>query len=618
MSSGILDHEGEEQRPIQQTLWATLQKEANWKCLVLTLLIYGCLGAVTWCRLTEVTKVVFSVWLSPIKRTPIQTSPCGDGYVYVPVAFMAMLYLVYLVECWHCTARLRLETPKVDVAAVTERVRRLREARPLVWWKVVCYHYVRRKRQVTRYRHGDAYAATQVYYERVNSHAAGGCFVFAYCGVRDASRPLGGLSRHPVTRVRFSKGFAFANAEAAAEFEEQRARFFAEHERYDDYMEMREGLDLHGVPFREGLVACRDPDRPPWFARRFVFWLLSAALFSWPLRVLIEYNTATVHYQVTKLFGVNYLTPEVPAFSLAPSSPNDVSWVPCGGRSSRGSTVDSGDLERIIRENTALVPSYSEALLMDVGQEGPEGAASAAGAEEEDGEAGRGAGGEGRLLPRPPSLPAPSHPNRLTLFPRAEGGGGGGRRGSAARRARGSGGGLSGRRPFSRASFSSLAWSPSQAPRGPLFYPSPLAERSPADPFGGRTSTTPAEGDPPPYEEALGLSDPFHNTPTVAAITSRLRRSFTDTRDICRRLRDHQRRSCTEDADAAIFHEAVGGERASASGPAGRREGEEGEDNEEDSGDEEGGFWAEEESWRRRAGEGRCARHALITMETSL
>ncbi|XP_046382279.1 transmembrane protein 151A-like [Ischnura elegans] len=618
------------QRPIQQTLWATLQKEANWKCLVLTLLIYGCLGAVTWCRLTEVTKVVFSVWLSPIKRTPIQTSPCGDGYVYVPVAFMAMLYLVYLVECWHCTARLRLETPKVDIAAVTERVRRLREARPLVWWKVVCYHYVRRKRQVTRYRHGDAYAATQVYYERVNSHAAGGCFVFAYCGVRDASRPLGGLARHPVTRVRFSKGFAFANAEAAAEFEEQRARFFAEHERYDDYMEMREGLDLHGVPFREGMVACRDPDRPPWFARRFVFWLLSAALLSWPLRVLIEYNTATVHYQVTKLFGVNYLTPEVPAFSLVPSSPNDVSWAPCGGRSSRGSTVDSGDLERIIRENTALVPSYSEALLMDVAgqEEGGGGAAVATAsgggtAEEEEAEGGGrggGNGGEVRLLPRPPSLPTPSLPCRLTLFPRPEGGG---RRGSGGRRARGggAGGGLSGRRPYSRASFSSLAWSPSQAPRGPLFYPSPLAESSPADPFGGRTSTTPAEGDPPPYEEALGLSDPFHNVPTVAAITSRLRRSFTDTRDICRRLRDHQRRSCTEDADAAIFHEAVGrgGERSSTSGPAVSRGDVRGEDNE-DSGDEEdeGGFWAEEESWRRRAREGRCARHALITMETSL
>ncbi|KAG8222579.1 hypothetical protein J437_LFUL010422, partial [Ladona fulva] len=424
----------------------------------------------------------------------------------------------------------------------------------------------------------------QVYYERVNSHAAGGCFMFAYCGVRDASRPLGGLSRHPVTRLRFSKGFAFANAEAAAEFEEQRARFFAEHERYDDYMEMREGLDLHGVPFREGLVACPDPDRPPWFVRRLVFWLLSAALLSWPLRVLIEYNTATVHYQVTKLFGINYLTPEVPNFPLPPSSPNDAPWLPCGGRSSRGSTVDSGDLERIIRENTALVPSYSEALLMDVVQENHEGAAASGGADEEE-------PGEGRLLPRPPSLPTPSLPTRLTLFPRPES-----RRGSTGgpRRSR------SGyRRPFSRASTSSLAWSPSQAPRGQLFYPSPLAERSPADPFGGRTSTLPVEGDPPPYEEALGLSEPFP-APSMAALTSRLRRSFTDTRDICRRLRDFQRRSCTEDADAAIFHEATG-EGCSEERSRGAVRRDTVRDEEDESEDEER-LW--EEAGRRRPGEG--------------
>lgn len=51
-------------------------------------------------------------------------------------------------------------------------------------------------------------------------------------------------------------GFAFANVEAAAEFEDQRSRFFGEHERYDDYMEMKEGLDLSYLPhFKEYMVS---------------------------------------------------------------------------------------------------------------------------------------------------------------------------------------------------------------------------------------------------------------------------------------------------------------------------------------------------------------------------
>lgn len=82
----------------------------------------------------------------------------------------------------------------------------------VVRWKAVCYHYVRRKRQVTRYRNGDAYTSTQVYYERVNSHAAGTSFVFAYCGVRDISRKLMLQdAKGSITKIRFSKGNSFIN-----------------------------------------------------------------------------------------------------------------------------------------------------------------------------------------------------------------------------------------------------------------------------------------------------------------------------------------------------------------------------------------------------------------------
>ncbi|CAG2108830.1 unnamed protein product, partial [Medioppia subpectinata] len=49
-------------------------------------------------------------------------------------------------------------------------------------------------------------------------------------------------------------GFAFANIESANEFEEQRSNFFEDNERYDDYLEMREGLDLVGANFQEYMV----------------------------------------------------------------------------------------------------------------------------------------------------------------------------------------------------------------------------------------------------------------------------------------------------------------------------------------------------------------------------
>src|SRR5690348_17148351 len=42
-----------------------------------------------------------------------QVSPCEDGYVYIPIAFVIMLYLLYLVECWHSNARIQLSVDKV-------------------------------------------------------------------------------------------------------------------------------------------------------------------------------------------------------------------------------------------------------------------------------------------------------------------------------------------------------------------------------------------------------------------------------------------------------------------------------------------------------------------------
>lgn len=147
-------------------------------------------------------------------------------------------------------------------------------------------------------------------------------------------------------------------------------------------MEAREGMHLKNVDFREHILAFHDPAHQPWFSRHRVFWLASAFLLSWPLRVVSEYRTAYVHYHVEKLFGED----------------EDVG-VGGGGRGGRGDGVDGGtengvhpggtalngtsyraisrvntvdmtELEWHIRCNQQMVPSYSEALLMDLDMSG--------------------------------------------------------------------------------------------------------------------------------------------------------------------------------------------------------------------------------------------------------
>lgn len=116
-----------QQRPVPQTLCGVLQKEPGCKCLVLSVLIYGCLAAVTWCRCANVTKVRHFLCITEIQsehcirkfnnsihltvrklrkegtlsgncsqviinfsRYPIKSlrhvSPCDDSYMYILVS----------------------------------------------------------------------------------------------------------------------------------------------------------------------------------------------------------------------------------------------------------------------------------------------------------------------------------------------------------------------------------------------------------------------------------------------------------------------------------------------------------------------------------------------------
>ncbi|VDK64354.1 unnamed protein product [Anisakis simplex] len=75
--------------------------------------------------------------------------PCAQGYNFIPIAFGIMLYAVYIMECWHNRVKIS-KIKKVHHLEALEYIEKMREAAPIVWWKSICYHYVRRTRQVTR------------------------------------------------------------------------------------------------------------------------------------------------------------------------------------------------------------------------------------------------------------------------------------------------------------------------------------------------------------------------------------------------------------------------------------------------------------------------------------
>lgn len=83
--------------------------------------------------------------------------------------------------------------------------------------------------------------------------------------------------------------------------------------------------------------------------------------------MIAEYRTGYVHLQVCKLFGTNYLrwNKNLQTFLLFFSSVFSPSSINYTGPLTRASTMDSNELNLAYRQNYVVVPSYSEAILLD-------------------------------------------------------------------------------------------------------------------------------------------------------------------------------------------------------------------------------------------------------------
>ena len=119
-----------------------------------------------------------------------------------------ILYSLYLMECSYATDKIQLCTQNTtNIDQIKEKINKMKNSDPVIWWKATCYHYARRKRRTTQYRRGTYFVSTKVYQERMNSFTSSSSFNFSCCGVKDISNNLIlDQSSGPIIKFRFSKG----------------------------------------------------------------------------------------------------------------------------------------------------------------------------------------------------------------------------------------------------------------------------------------------------------------------------------------------------------------------------------------------------------------------------
>ncbi|KAI1296915.1 putative transmembrane protein [Halotydeus destructor] len=348
----------------RKTLVKCVRKDAHIKCALLTIMVASCMATIFWCHVSTMTRIVVNFGHRPmtIRQT---VSPCDNGYYYLPLVLWVSLYLLYIIECWRSASKFPFECP-LGIQDIGLELDKLRAALPVIWWKSVSYHYVQRTRQVTRIRSGIATAMTQVYYERINLPPVCGSFQYGACGVKDISKSLTNLSAFAAYRIKVTKGFAFANLQAATEFEDQRAHFFRGQDAVDDNIDMREGLDLIGCVSFSQLNFNVTRSSRSWLVSPAFYWTLSLLLLSWPARFIMEANICDLDYKVTKLFGCNYVrNGPLSHRSLGPGGGHQGALLAnCSLPPSYSQVLRADDRDKVARTKCCVPPSYSEAALM--------------------------------------------------------------------------------------------------------------------------------------------------------------------------------------------------------------------------------------------------------------
>ncbi|KAI2806180.1 hypothetical protein BLOT_005191, partial [Blomia tropicalis] len=104
--------------PRRQSLWQAITRNFHGRCLTLTVLICTCMLITFWCQVERINQLIIDLKILEYRLFAFgdeNDDACDESLSMLPIICMVMLYIGYLVECWHCTTRLVLvKLPFVD------------------------------------------------------------------------------------------------------------------------------------------------------------------------------------------------------------------------------------------------------------------------------------------------------------------------------------------------------------------------------------------------------------------------------------------------------------------------------------------------------------------------
>ena len=152
---------------------------------------------------------------------------------------MCMLWLFYTRE-WASSETIACLRHVCDARSIAQKLQRLQASRPIVEWKVECYHTVR----------SGGPSPAQKRTKRVVTHRAKKQYAYDECSDISLRVEDLRLEEHPLVTLRIEKGFGFGDAETQRHFEREKSEFKKKnntdrHQTFTESMRLSEAFDVH-------------------------------------------------------------------------------------------------------------------------------------------------------------------------------------------------------------------------------------------------------------------------------------------------------------------------------------------------------------------------------------
>ncbi len=291
------------------------------KSTILSIALFSCLVSILSCRLQMGLRNINQ----PISwRTAVFMGIAEMTILKMPYAekwLVVAVLALYFFEAYHCNTRRYLANAISTPDEVEAYIERLRNERPVVTWKVRCYHYERRAwarfllphsmlRKLFRQDDSDGHnsmlgmLAPSWLTKKVVKHVAEANYIYQTC----MDNTIAGLWKRahasvippPFTKITLSKLLILGNDKARQDYFQQQANFVTTEGQSDEYAEFSTNIFLQG--FKPQLLAVRNVNgvRSARLFRLHTFWIFTAFGLSLPFRIWFSGHCDELRVTVAK------------------------------------------------------------------------------------------------------------------------------------------------------------------------------------------------------------------------------------------------------------------------------------------------------------------------------